>query len=57
MATKKTKPAQPGTQAQLKDSKGVNAARDARRSKGGGAAVPTKGQGTGKFRKGRRAAE
>ena len=57
MATKNAKPAQPGTQAQLPDSKGVNAVRDAKRTKGGGAAVPTKGQGTGKFRKGRRTAE
>jgi len=62
MAKKKkkasSKPAQPGTQSQLRDTKGVNAARDAKRAKGGaGLVAPTKGAGTGKFRKGRRAPE
>jgi hypothetical protein len=51
------KPAQPGTQSQLRDTKGVNATRDARRTKGGGAAVPTKGQGSAKFRRIRRTTE
>lgn len=53
-----TKAALAGTQSQLRDTKGVNAIRDARRAKGGAVpAVPTKGGGTGKFRKGRRAPE
>jgi hypothetical protein len=48
------KAADAGTQAQLPDSKGVNAAKDARRRKGGaGVVTPTKGGGTAKFRKAR----
>ena len=60
MAKKKTgrRKAQAGTQSQLRDSKGVNAARDGRRTKGGAVAmVPTKSAGTARFRKGRRVPE
>jgi hypothetical protein len=59
MAKKKGKSAgQAGTQSQLRDSKGVNAVRDARRAKGGaGVAVPTKSAGSASFRKSRRSPE
>jgi hypothetical protein len=60
MKTTKTtkKAALAGTQAQLRDSKGVNPARDARRRKGGAGVVTLpKGGGTGKFRKARRVPE
>jgi hypothetical protein len=47
-----------GTQSQLPDSKGVNAARDALRPKGGaGVVTRPKGGGSAKFRKARRVPE
>jgi hypothetical protein len=59
MKRAKKKAARAGTQAQLRDSKGVNPARDARRRKGGAGVAVTlpKGGGTGTFRKARRVPE
>jgi hypothetical protein len=58
VARKNRKAGQADVQSQLPDTKGVNAKRDAGRIKGGaGAVVLTKGAGTGKFRKSRRAPE
>jgi len=48
-------PALPGTMAQLRDAKGVNAKRDARRRKGGAGVVTLpKGGSSAKYRKSRR---
>lgn len=49
--------AQDGTKSQLPDSKGVNAARDAKRAKGAAVVTSPKGGGTAKFRKSRRSPE
>jgi hypothetical protein len=61
MAKKKkndSRAAQDGTKSQLRDAKGVNAVRDARRAKGGAGVVsPPKGGGSASFRKSRRVPE
>jgi hypothetical protein len=46
--------AQDEIKSQLPDSKGVNAARDAKRAKGSAVTTAPKGGGSGKFRKSRR---
>jgi hypothetical protein len=52
------KSAEAMAQSQLRDAKGVNAVRDAKRSKRGAVVATTsKGAGTANFRKGRRAPE
>jgi hypothetical protein len=49
--------AQDGTKSQLRDAKGVNASRDAKRAKGAAVLSAPKGGGSGKFRKSRRDTE
>ena len=58
MGKKAIPPALPGTQSQLRDAKGVNPIRDARRRKGGAdLPVLAKGAASAKFRKARRVPE
>jgi hypothetical protein len=49
--------AQDGTKSQLRDTKGVNAKRDAKRAKGAAVVAMPKGGGSAKFRKSRRDTE
>jgi hypothetical protein len=49
--------AQDGVKSQLRDAKGVNAARDAKRGKGMAVLSAPKGAGSAKFRKSRRVPE
>ena len=49
--------AQDGTKSQLRDAKGVNAARDAKRAKGAAVLSAPKGGGSANFRKSRRVPE
>ena len=49
--------AQDGTKSQLRDAKGVNASRDAKRAKGAAVVSTPMGGGSAKFRKSRRTTE